>query len=86
MIIFFENAVEIAGIVISGQNNNIFYRKGGSGKPEKNAAEYLHFQSIDSLPVQNLIENLIWSLLNSQPNRRGLKVCPECFLMILLTA
>ncbi len=44
----------------------------GTLKPEKNAAEYLHFQSIDSLPVQNLIENLIWSLLNSQPNRRGI--------------
>lgn len=44
----------------------------GALKPGKNIAEYLHFQSIDILPVQNLIENLIWSLLNSQPNRRGI--------------
>ncbi len=44
----------------------------GTLRPEKNVADYLHFQSIDILPVQNLIENLIWSLLNSQPNRRGI--------------
>lgn len=44
----------------------------GSLKPEKNAAEYLHFQSIDVLPIKNLVENLIWSLLNSQPNRRNI--------------
>ena len=31
MIVLLKNPVEIAGIVISGQNNNIFYRKGGSG-------------------------------------------------------
>lgn len=32
MIVLLKNPVEIAGIVISGQNNNIFYRKGGSGQ------------------------------------------------------
>lgn len=44
----------------------------GTLKPDKNAADYLHFQSIDILPVKNLMENLIWSLLNSQPNRRNI--------------
>lgn len=44
----------------------------GSLRPDKNAANYLHFQSVDILPVENLMENLIWSLLNSQPNRRNI--------------
>lgn len=44
----------------------------GSLRPDKNAAKYLHFQSVDILPVENLMENLIWSLLNSQPNRRNI--------------
>lgn len=44
----------------------------GTLRPDKNVTEYLHFQSIDILPVRNLVENLIWSLLNSQPNRRNI--------------
>ncbi len=44
----------------------------GTLKPDKNVTEYLHFQSIDILPIRNLVENLIWSLLNSQPNRRNI--------------
>lgn len=44
----------------------------GALKPDKNVAPYLHFQSIDILPVKNLAENLIWSLMNSQPNRRNI--------------
>lgn len=44
----------------------------GALKPEKNTTDYLHFQSVDILPVKNLMENLIWSLLNSQPNRRNI--------------
>ncbi len=44
----------------------------GTLKPDKNVTEYLHFQSIDILPIENLMENLIWSLLNSQPNRRNI--------------
>lgn len=36
----------------------------------KNAddAAYLHYKVADVLPIQNLIENLVWSLLNKQPN------------------
>lgn len=33
---------------------------------------YLHFKVADILPVQNLIENLIWSIVYRQPNRRKL--------------
>lgn len=30
-------------------------------------ASYLYFKAADLLPVQNLIENMIWSLMNKQP-------------------
>ena len=33
---------------------------------------FLHFKVADVLPVQNLMENLIWMLLNRQPNKRRL--------------
>lgn len=33
---------------------------------------YLHFKAADVLPIQNLMENLIWMLLNRQPNKRSL--------------
>ncbi len=31
---------------------------------------YLHFEVADVLPVQNLLENLIWTLLNGSQNKR----------------
>lgn len=31
---------------------------------------YLHFKVADVLPIQNLMENLVWSLLHRLPNRR----------------
>ncbi len=31
---------------------------------------YLHFRVADILPIQNLVENLIWTILNNQPNKR----------------
>ncbi len=33
---------------------------------------YLHFQVADILPIQNLMENLIWMLLHRQPTKRRL--------------
>ncbi len=33
---------------------------------------YMHFNVSDVLPVQNLMENLIWSVVNRQPNRRNI--------------
>ncbi|ADL03609.1 AraC family transcriptional regulator [Lacrimispora saccharolytica] len=33
-------------------------------------ASYLHFQVADVLPVQNLVENMVWTLLGDQPNKR----------------
>lgn len=31
---------------------------------------FLHFKVTDILPIQNLVENLIWSIINRQPNYR----------------
>ena len=33
---------------------------------------YLHFQVADILPIQNLLENLIWSLWNHETNQRAI--------------
>lgn len=33
---------------------------------------YLHFQVSDVLPIQNLMENMVWSLLNEQPGKRSI--------------
>jgi len=33
---------------------------------------YLHFQVADVLPIQNLVENMVWTLLNNQPNKRSI--------------
>ncbi|MDP4088950.1 MAG: AraC family transcriptional regulator [Bacillota bacterium] len=33
---------------------------------------YLHFKVADVLPIQNLVENLIWTLTNKQQNKRSI--------------
>lgn len=33
---------------------------------------YLHFKVSDVLPIQNLVENLLWTLMNSQQNKRSI--------------
>jgi len=37
---------------------------------ENQSAGYLHFKVADILPIQNLVENLIWTIWNKQPNKR----------------
>ena len=37
---------------------------------ENREAGYLHFKVADILPIQNLVENLIWTIWNKQPNKR----------------
>ena len=38
----------------------------------ESATGYLYFQVSDILPVQNLMENLLWMLLHDSPNRRNI--------------
>ena len=35
-------------------------------------AKCLHFQVADVLPVQNLVENMVWTLLNDQPGKMAI--------------
>ena len=35
-------------------------------------SNYLYFNAHDIIPVQNLLENLIWNLLEDEPNKRSL--------------
>lgn len=39
---------------------------------DNQSAAYLHFKVADVLPVQNLVENLIWTLRNRQSNKRSI--------------
>lgn len=64
---FFITALEMIGA-----DNKIsqFLFSGLAGKGYE--ISYMHFNVADVLPVQNLMENLIWSVVNSQPNRRNI--------------
>ena len=41
-------------------------------KSEHENVSYLHFQVADVLPIQNLMENLIWTLHHEQVNKRSI--------------
>ena len=41
-------------------------------KGENGDAGYIHFKVADILPIQNLLENLIWSIWHRQPNKRSI--------------
>lgn len=45
---------------------------------------FLHFKVADVLPVQNLVENLIWTLLNETPNKRRINQTAMGLLFIHL--
>lgn len=38
----------------------------------ENETGFLHFKVADVLPVQNLVENLLWTLISDTPNKRGI--------------
>lgn len=37
---------------------------------DKHYDNYLHFQVADVLPIQNLVENMVWTILHDQPNKQ----------------
>lgn len=59
---FFDEIVGMAGKenVLSSFLVSTLKKSGGS--------EFLHYHVADILPIQNLVENLVWSLLNEQPD------------------
>ncbi|MDD3139087.1 MAG: AraC family transcriptional regulator [Lachnospiraceae bacterium] len=44
----------------------------GSLKQDSSMVSYIHFSVSDFLPIQNIIENMIWSIVNKQPNQRNI--------------
>ncbi len=53
---------------------------------KNNAANtaYLHFEVSDVLPVQNLVENLIYTLINGAPNKRNMNQATMSLLLLQL--
>lgn len=41
-------------------------------KGENDSSGYMHFKVAEVVPVQNLIENMIWTIWHKQPNRRSI--------------
>ncbi len=64
---FLNTAIEMIG---SDNKISQFLFSGLTGKGHE--ISYMHFNVADVLPVQNLMENLIWSVVNKQPNRRNI--------------
>lgn len=64
---FFNTAIEMIG---SDNKISQFLFSGLTGKGHE--ISYMHFNVSGVLPVQNLMENLIWSVVNRQPNRRNI--------------
>lgn len=51
---------------------------------KNHSAGYLHFKVAEVLPVQNLLENLIWTIVNKQPNKRSINQATMGLLFLQL--
>jgi AraC-like DNA-binding protein len=50
----------------------------------ENPSGYLHFKVADVKPVQNLVENLLWTLISDTPNRRSINQLTMGLLFVQL--
>lgn len=64
---FFDKTLEMLGAEETPIRNFLI-----SSLFDSNYQGYLHFQVATVLPIQNLIENLIWTLINNTPNKRNI--------------
>lgn len=64
---FFDTAFDFIG----AEENLLKDFLVGSLCEDSRRTSYLYFHVADVLPIQNLIENMIWSLLNNQMNKRS---------------
>ena len=51
---------------------------------ENASGGYMHFKVGDVLPIRNLLENLIWTIWNRQPNRRSINQVTMALLFLQL--
>lgn len=54
-------------------------------RKKSGSADFIYFRVADLLPVQNLIENMIWSLVHRQSNVRNINQTTMGLLMLTLT-
>ncbi|MBO7304667.1 MAG: helix-turn-helix domain-containing protein [Clostridia bacterium] len=64
---FFDKTVEMLGAEETPIKNFLI-----SSLVDGKNQGYLHFKVSDVLPVQNLVENLLWTLINDVPNKRNM--------------
>ena len=53
-------------------------------RQDRNYGRYLHFKVADILPIQNLVENMVWTLSNSQPSKRSINQFTMGLLLLQL--
>ena len=56
----------------------------GNLMKEYGKMDYLHFKVANIIPIQNLIENLIWSIMNKQVNKRHINQITMGLLLLQL--
>lgn len=66
---FFDKALEM----FAGEQNRIVDFLVGCLSSAHRDTNFLHFAVADILPIQNLLENLIWTMLYDEPNRRRIR-------------
>jgi AraC-like DNA-binding protein/mannose-6-phosphate isomerase-like protein (cupin superfamily) len=77
---FFDQAL----LMIGDEENLIRDFIIGCLKGEEEHVSYLHFKVEEVLPIQNLVENLIWTILYSQQNKRKINQSTMGLLLLHL--
>lgn len=77
---FFDQAL----LMIGEEENLIREFIIGCLRGEDSQVSYLHFKITDILPIQNLIENLIWTIMNNQQNKRSINQVTMGLLLMQL--
>lgn len=76
---FFDEAFNMAGM------DNVLSRfLLGELRDGKDAVSFLHFRVREVLPVQNLVENMVWTLVNRQPGARRINQVTMGLLLLQL--
>lgn len=77
---FFENTLHMIGHEQTPLHSFIMSILRG----EQGASSYMHFAVSDVLPIQNLVENLIWTLVYGAPNKRNINQSTMGLLLLHL--
>ena len=78
---FFDTALQMIGEDDSPIRDFLV----GCLRGNSSGMSYLHFEVADVLPIQNLLENLIWTLVNRQTNKRSINQLTMGLLFLQLT-